>query len=232
MSNFFSFLKELGYEDMHIARLNLRWDHIIKPFQSDILGHRVLDLASHDGRWPYAFSAAGAREVIGIEGRPELVDQFKHFPDSEVKNRVSLIAGDMFDFCRQLTNRNEKFGVVGVLGIFYHIMSHYDLLVMLRKMDAKLIILDSTFIDEQAAVIRICTELTARKFNAIAQTEGQVKEPIGVPSIPALRIMANALGYNIESVDWTDVPAGERRPVWDYFRNRRNRRFTFALRAR
>ena len=34
----------------------------------------MLDIASHDGRWSMAALDAGARHVIGVEGRPELVD--------------------------------------------------------------------------------------------------------------------------------------------------------------
>jgi predicted RNA methylase len=43
------------------------------PFASEISGARVLDLASHDGRWSYAFAGVGAASVVGIEGRQEMI---------------------------------------------------------------------------------------------------------------------------------------------------------------
>src|SRR5215469_18424573 len=55
------------------ARLNLRYEAIFGENRDIFAGASVLDLASHDGRWSLAALATGARSVIGIEARPELV---------------------------------------------------------------------------------------------------------------------------------------------------------------
>jgi predicted RNA methylase len=55
------------------ARLAASYSAIIKAHQALIGGSRVLDLASHDGRWSFAALAAGAAHVVGIEARQELV---------------------------------------------------------------------------------------------------------------------------------------------------------------
>lgn len=74
-------------------RLSLRHDHSIKPFKDAIAGAKVLDLAAHDGRWSYALAQAGARRVLGIEARQELVDGFKQFPKDDAFAKVDLMQG-------------------------------------------------------------------------------------------------------------------------------------------
>jgi len=232
MPGFFEFLSERGYESHEIKRLDIRWDHIIKPFLPEIEGARVLDLASHDGRWPYAFAAAGAREVIAVEGRAETVAQFADFPDTDARRRVNLSAGNLFDFCRDLVARGEKFDVIGILGVFYHIMDHNLLLTYCRELGAKLVIIDSLFMDVPESMILVKTEPVKRDLNAIAAFEGQKRGIQGIVSIPAFREMAELLEFSVEQVSWEDVDAEFRQPrlVKDYFRAKKKRRYTFALR--
>lgn len=49
-------------------RLNLRHVAIIEEHCKILSGSRVLDIASHDGRWSFAALQAGATHVTGIEG--------------------------------------------------------------------------------------------------------------------------------------------------------------------
>ena len=230
--SFFDFLKSLGYTAPDVQRMDLRRNHIVTPFEREIAGARVLDLAAHDGRWSYAFAGAGAKEVVAIEGRQELVDEFGSFPDSPFKNAVKLSAGDIFEFCRAAVAKGEQFDVVAILGIFYHIMSHYDLLLLASRMKPKLILIDSTFLDVPHCVMRIQKEPTDLARNAIPYFAGQRSAPIGIISLPALNVMAESIGYSVKQVPWSDVPAGQKGPVKDYFRPGNNRRFTFELRPK
>ena len=54
-------------------RLNRRYDAIIRAHQEQIRDQRILDIASHDGRWSFAALESDAKHVLGIEGRPENV---------------------------------------------------------------------------------------------------------------------------------------------------------------
>jgi hypothetical protein len=67
-SGFFDFLSGSSKyaKEISIQRLNLRREFIIAPFEKELAGAKVLDLASHDGRWAYAFAGSGAREVVRI----------------------------------------------------------------------------------------------------------------------------------------------------------------------
>ena len=64
-------------------RLNGRHQAIIARNASIISGKRVLDIASHDGRWSFAALQAGAAHVTGIEPRRELIanahETFAHY---------------------------------------------------------------------------------------------------------------------------------------------------------
>lgn len=244
---FFDFLSEVPYEaswdesqttfDDHYAepairRMNLRWNHVIEPFISEISGSRVLDLASHDGRWAHAFAAAGAEHVVGVEGRTELVERYSTFPHPEIKNRVELHVGDVIDFSRDLVKQGEQFDVVGVLGIFYHIMDHYGLLKMIHDLGPKLVIIDSEFRTQPWPLILLGQERTDVDINTTAYFAGQKMAPVGIPSQKALALMADTLDFGLEEIDWSDVSADDRKFVWDYFRPGQQRRFTYALRPK
>src|SRR2546430_16100801 len=55
------------------ARLNTRHEVLIHRHRAWIKGKSVLDVGSHDCRWTFAALRSGARHVVGIEPRFELV---------------------------------------------------------------------------------------------------------------------------------------------------------------
>lgn len=232
---FFDFLRSLeryAEDDAGIRRLDLRHQFLIEPVKSEIAGARVLDLAAHDGRWAYAFADAGAREVVGIEGRAHLVDRFQQFPDGPVKDRVTLRVGDIFAGLEQELAAGESYDVIGVLGIFYHIMDHFRLLQLATRFKPKLIIVDSEFALRPGQVIMLVREDPTKDLNALPQAEGQEKALIGIPSVTALEAMADVLGYRTDWADWDTVPEGKRKPVFDYYRPETKRRATCFLRPK
>jgi hypothetical protein len=202
-----------------IRRLEARRRFIIDPFKPDLAGARVLDLASHDGRWSYALAASGAREVLGIEARPELIAQFKEFPQDSVSAKCSFIEGDVFAEVANLASSGERFDVVAIFGLYYHVMDHYQLLKLVRNLEPRLIIIDSEFANYVQPIIRIFLEPTATVFNTIAHTQEQERAPVGAPSWKAMELMAQSLGYDVEWADWESLPLDERQFVPEYFRH-------------
>jgi len=234
--SFFDFLKDTDRyadKDLNIGRLDRRREFIIDPYVDDLKDARVLDLASHDGRWSYALSAAGAREVVGIEARGDLIAQFESYPEGAVKDRISFIQADVFEELPRMIGRGEKFDVVAVYGLYYHIMDHYTLLKLVKQLSPRLVIIDSEFLVRDAPLIRLATERTGSHLNSISHETGQDVAPIGVPSRPAVEMMAGSLGYDVTWADWDSLPRGRRQRVHDYFRaNHWKRRGTCALRPR
>ncbi len=211
-------------------RLNTRHRFIIDPFLADIRGARVLDLASLDGRWPYAFSTAGAREVLGIEGRPELMAEFDTYPPGPERDRVRLIHGDINEEVPRLVSEGERFDIVSVLGIYYHITTHYPLLAQIRALRPKLIIIDGEFQNTADPVIRLIREDSRKFMNSLAYFDGQDMVVKGVPSRGAMEMMAGSLGYQVDWLDWNKLPPRRRVGVKDYYREGQQTRATCALR--
>lgn len=227
----FKFLENTEkYDLVDVNRLNLRHYFIIESNAKAIKGACVLDLASHDGRWAWAFAKAGAKKVVGIEAREELVKLFEGYPNDDVKNNIELFVGDIYEKIEELAKNGEQFDVVGVLGIFYHIMDHYRLFKLIRSLSPRLIIVDSEFIvNKKWPMISISCEDTRKDLNSTAHFSGQTKAPIGIVSLKGIEVMANTLGYTIKWADWESIPVEARKPVYDYYRPGDKRRFTCTL---
>ena len=100
---FFDFLPEIdryAEDPKTVTRMNLRHDRIIAPVAGRIAGKRVLDLAAHDGRWSYAFAAAGAREVVGIELSSEAIASACRSRDELQLAHVTFHADDATAFAQ------------------------------------------------------------------------------------------------------------------------------------
>ncbi|PIE58165.1 MAG: hypothetical protein CSA33_04440 [Desulfobulbus propionicus] len=121
-------------------RLNGRYRAIIEKNADRIAGSRVLDIASHDGRWSFAALQAGARHVTGVEPRQELIENahqsFAHY--GMEKKQYDFICGDVFTAIT-----NQQFDVVLCLGFFYHTTRHPELLAMIDRTGARLVIIDT-----------------------------------------------------------------------------------------
>ncbi len=229
---FFDFVEGLAHYDglnQPVARLNKRHGFIIDAFKDEINGARVLDLASHDGRWCYAFAGAGAASVLGIEARQELVDEYAQYPETDFKSRVTLRCNDLFDGMEAESKAGQTYDVIGVLGILYHVMDHFRLFQLARKLKPKLIIVDSEFMLRDAPMIQLVKERTDNILNAAPQIAGQEVAIKGVPSFAAMEVIAEALGYDTIWSDWNSLPTYNREGVGDYYRPAKMRRATCAL---
>jgi 2-polyprenyl-3-methyl-5-hydroxy-6-metoxy-1,4-benzoquinol methylase len=229
-AGFFDFL--IGrprYRAGMVRRLNLRHRFLVQPFEHEIRGSRVLDLAAHDGRWAYAYAGAGAASVVGYEARQHLVDEFEQYPDKDFKKNVRLQVTDIFDALENLKRSNSIVDIIAVLGIFYHIMDHYRLLKLIHRLRPRLVIIDSEFMVATWPHIVLGFEDPAKDLNAYA-ANGETKVPVGTPSRGALEKMAESLNYKVDWLNWETVGETERGLVQGYFRAGPRRRFTCTLR--
>ncbi len=219
--NFFDFLgtnARYAGKDLNLNRLNRRHDYLVEPYQDDLSGARVLDLASHDGRWSYALSAAGAAEVVGVEARAEMIEQFGDYPAGPVKDRIRFIHGDVYEVLPTMIAAGETFDVVAVYGLYYHLMDHYGLLKLIARLRPRLVIIDSEFHLSPDATIRLAVEKTSSHLNSVAHTDHQEIAPVGIPSHRATEVMAESLGYAVEWADWNTLPRSQRGGLKAYYR--------------
>ena len=99
-------------------RLNERYRACIEWNRPIISGKRVVDIASHDGRWSFAAIKAGASHVVGLEARDHLVkaaqSNLREYGVSE--NSFRFVLGDAFETIDRIEPRSVD--TVLCLGFF------------------------------------------------------------------------------------------------------------------
>jgi hypothetical protein len=95
--------------------------------------------------------------------------------------------------------------VVTCLGVFYHTIQHYRILMQMVGFRPKVIVVDSVFHLSDRAMIAVQKENTTSHRTSIAQQQGPAYAPIGRISRPAFELMVDTLGYTVEWNAW-DVP--------------------------
>lgn len=188
------------------SRLNLRHEAIFGENTDIFEGRRVLDIASHDGRWSFAALQAGAASVVGIEGRPELVasaeETFAHYgvpPD-----RYRFVADDIY---HALAQEPWTFDVVLCLGFLYHTLRYNELMALIRQCGPEYLIIDTEVATDPRAMIQIRTESVAPQRNAVADAyscRGRVLS--GKPTMAGLETILDAYGFGLERFsDWAGL---------------------------
>jgi len=167
----------------------------------------ILDIASHDGRWSFAALKSGAGQVIGIEGRQELVDKaIQNMMHYDIEpNKYRFITGDIH---QEIHKIEERIDVVLLLGFFYHTMKHYELFEAIKKIGPKYIILDSNVVNggpDTPPLIFLKNEPTNNPLYAIGSEKFAL---VGVPNIAAINMMLDDIGYSYEYFNWQTLPMG------------------------
>lgn len=223
----FDFLDTLsGYENQAqpAMRMNKRHDLLIKPHLEAIAGARVLDLGAHDGRWAYAFAAAGAAEVVAVEPRAALTARYASFPDAPFKDRVTFRHADLFDAMEDAIASEERFDVIAVFGLLYHIMDHIRVFRLLHALAPKLVLIDSEFMLRENPMIQLAKERTDKDLNAYPAYPGQEIAVIGTPSMRALEAMAESFAFQTVWLKAETLFDTNRVGMQDYFREGIKRR--------
>jgi transposase-like protein len=195
-----------------LDRLNARHVALVHEHRELIRGARVLDLASHDGRFSFAALRSGAARVVGIEHDPRLVQiaaenmAFYAVPD----DRYEFVAGDMFECIRAA----ERCDVVFCFGIFYHINDHMRLLTELAEFDPRAVIFDTNVALETRAVIELRAPVAGSPPPAGSQLEGW-------PSRAALEAMWSSFGWTFAYFDWVGSGMADHPKLNDYAAGRR-----------
>jgi hypothetical protein len=217
------------------VRLNERHAAIIDANREVLAGARVLDIASHDGRWTCAALAAGARHVTGVEARPELVDNaYANLTAYGFEAETyAFINGDIFDVLNSPAVLEREFDVVMCLGFIYHTLRYQELFGGIRALAPRHLIVDTAVIRHKDRLVRI-------GFDPVEKQSAAAPSPmahdnvmlVGRPSMPALKMMLEFYGFQIEGhYDWqslapTDRKARKKKNAYDT-----GRRVTFRCRA-
>jgi hypothetical protein len=217
-----------------LSRLNWRHRAMIEDNVDLLRGKRVIDIASHDGRWSYAALRAGASHVTGIEARPQLVRNaemtLEHYGASP--NSYRFIVGDVFQVLREADESKLRADVAMCLGFLYHTIRYPELLLGIRATGVEHLVLDTAVASGPQRVVRLFAENVESESNAAPgnDTFGG-KALVGWPTPSALEFILDSFGFDVvKRFDWQSaLVAGKKQAVGQY---RRGRRVTWVAKAR
>jgi SAM-dependent methyltransferase len=186
------------------GRLNLRYEAIIGENEDILQGARVLDIASHDGRWSFAALKAGATHVVGIEAKQELTDNAATTFDKYGVDpgTYEFICGDVFDV---MANQSFDVDVVMCLGFLYHTLRYNELLSLIRKLNPRYVIVDTSVIARgKGPLVQLRAEDSTKERNAVPDRYSYGDRVLGgKPNLAGLRVMFRAYGFNLTKIaDW------------------------------
>jgi 2-polyprenyl-3-methyl-5-hydroxy-6-metoxy-1,4-benzoquinol methylase len=184
-----------------LTRLDARYHAIIEHGHSAIKGARILDIASHNGRWSLAALCSGAEYVLGIEARHDLVAMahryMKRYGISQ--DRYRFVVGDVHEEIRRL--EPGQFDTILCLGFFYHTMHHFYLLQQFQRLAPKHLILDTAINSSKGYEVLVTREDTSNYLMAAG------KEPwawVGRLSGPLLEDALTNAGFEVSYFDWSN----------------------------
>lgn len=191
-------------------RLELRHQAIVRDNAELFEGARVLDIASHDGRWSFAAQRAGAAYTTGIEARPELiasaVQNFDYYGVDRDKYR--FVEGDVIDVLTAPDHGIEA-DVVMCLGFLYHTIRYPELFVGIRTLRPTHLLIDTAVMRSKRQVVRISTEDITHESHATGgplAVDGRML--VGRPSVPGLRFLLQSYGFDVVKMfDWAGLLA-------------------------
>ena len=185
-------------------RLNARYDCLIARHLEHIEGRTILDVGSHDGRWSFAALTAGARNVVGIEPRAELVDVAERNLRAYGFD-AQFHAGDALETIR---SDKPKVDTVFLFGVLYHVNYHVSLLRELWETHATSVIVD-TWVAPNYGEAPYGRNLSfqAERLDWIGNGANEIYPGAGVaivghPSRQAVRFFFRQFGFTIKEVPW------------------------------
>ncbi len=188
-------------------RLNQRHRALIESNAEVIAERRILDIASHDGRWSFAAYRAGAQSVFGIEARRHLIDAARNImreygvPDK----RVESLQGDVLTELDRL--QAGRFDTVFCFGFLYHTIDHMPLLRKIALLKPKHLIIDTQISIRPANIIEIYEEEIEAESNGAVGEPGTPNHIVtGRPTKSALELMLRAVGFRpLRYYDWRNA---------------------------
>lgn len=215
-----------------LNRMNERYEALFASNRDIFDGARVLDLASHDGRYSFAALKTGAAHVTGVEVRQSLIDKARQtfaFYDQDPET-YRFVCGDVFEVLAQ-----EKFDVDVVLcfGYLYHTYRHTELMYRLHNLAPRHLIVDTMVVPGTQPTLKLHPERDSEDIRSAAQDAYSVgRVLVAWPTVPALQMLLEAYGFEIESMyDWKSRLAGQP-PMPGLEGYARGRRVTLRCRSR
>lgn len=172
-------------------------------------GKRVLDIACNCGFWSIQCALLGAKEVVGFDARPDLVERSNILKSIVGTKNVHFKVLDFWDM--DSGELMGPFDIVLNLGLLYHLPDTVRALRLTKKMAGQLIVLDTEVFNSVSVLLnRVITRILNRRF-ALAKVGWDSGEGIsnaaapGVifqPSTEGLELIFQTIGFK----SWKKIP--------------------------
>lgn len=124
-------------------RFNWRCETLLVKNKSLIEGKTILDLACNNGRISYPCLALGAKKVIGVEARLELIEQGKEYlKDNDLKNKMEFVQADVFDYL--YSAEAKSFDTILCFGFLYHTVRQVEFFRQVKRLSPNNVIIDTS----------------------------------------------------------------------------------------
>jgi len=202
-------------------RLNKRVEVLIENNVELIKDKKILDIASHDGRFSFAAIKNGAAHVIGIEGKRYLVENsIKNMERYGIpKDKYSFIVGDIHEEIKKI--EPGEIDTIFCFGFFYHTMQHLFLLSQIKRLEPYCLILDSNVLKSDQPIIRVGAQGGKEGSAISSENTKNNKTIVGIPSKSAIEIMLDNMGFSFEYFDWPNKDFNDWKFLGDYKNGRR-----------
>jgi len=194
-------------------RLNQRHSALIQFNANVIAGRRILDIASHDGRWSLAACKAGAEYVLGIEARQHLIEAARsNMREYQVPDgKVQFLQGDALVELDHL--EAGRFDTVFCFGFLYHTIDHMALFRRIARLNPTNLVIDTAISTQPGSIAEVRDEEIEDESNgAVGDPGAPTRAVVGTLSREALELMLRAAGFPaLRYFDWLN--AGIKR--WD-----------------
>jgi SAM-dependent methyltransferase len=202
-------------------RLSHRYKAIVERNRDLFQGARILDLASHDGRWSLAALDAGATRVVGVEGRHQYIAEAnKTFAAYDVPTqRYSFIQGEVPAALAEF--EPNSFDLILCLGLYYHTVRHYDFFDQFYRLAPRHVILDTAISPGPNAVVVFRFDNRGGEFGTLPTTAGLPTSISGMPSHEMITMLCDQFRFTWHLVDWRSFGITRWDGVEDYQNDRR-----------
>ena len=208
---------------MMVSRMHARHGVLLDAYRHVIADSTVLHLGAEDGRWCYAFASAGALQVVGVEKSAEQVSKFTRYPDIGLRERIDLRCADPMEELSAEVRAERRYDVVAMFDLLENVADLFLLFSYIRALGPRLVILDGVFLISEDPVLRIVSQPVP------SGEGGGPLRPRAVPGPRALEIIAEALDFDLEWIDWTQVAEDGRIGLADYFATHGEKRASCTL---
>lgn len=173
-----------------------RWGPVYIRNRDCIADQRVLDLGVNLGYTCIFASHFGAKNVVGIEARPQWLNVATKVIPHWTKNNIELEQGDVNNH-EYLQAKVSNCDTVIALGLFYHLNNHYDFLKTICAKNVKALLLETTVIKEDYSNIPHIRWITEHTDDGLAGTGATNTILVGSPNLKWLETTLEKLNWRI-----------------------------------